>query len=136
MGRDERAAISRNALGNEVGGEAGRGECVEGSPADVLAFCNVMSTGLGAVNSEESSSIKSWLYRLSGGCSCSRADPMSPESAFCVGGEPMELEELDRLLFGKWPIAEVEFSVVQQSALCWSLRLSLLSCDGLKVSAI
>jgi len=60
---------------------------------------------------------------------------MSSESAFCVGGEPMELEELDWLLFG-WSSVEVEFSVVQQSALCWSLRLSLLSCNGLKVSAI
>lgn len=61
---------------------------------------------------------------------------MSSESAFCVGGEPMELEELDRLLFGKWSSAEVEFCEVQQSALCWSPWLSLLSCNGLKVSAI
>ena len=63
---------------------------------------------------------------------------MSSESAFCVGGEPMELEELDRLLFGKCSSAEVhvEFSEVQQSSLCGSLRLSLLVCNGLKVSAI
>lgn len=51
------------------------------------------------------------LYRLSVGCSIPGADPMSSESAFCVGGEPMELEELDWLLFG-WSSAEVEFSVV------------------------
>ena len=61
---------------------------------------------------------------------------MSSESAFCVGGEPMELEELDRPLFGKWSSAEVEFSEVQQSSLCWSLRLSLFLCNGLNVSAI
>ena len=60
---------------------------------------------------------------------------MSAESAFCVGGEPMELGELDRLLFGKWSSAEVEFSEVQQSALCWSFRLSLLLCNVPKVSA-
>lgn len=117
-----------------MGGEAGRGDCVAGSSTDVLAPAEAKSTGLGAFTREDSSSINVWLKRLSGGCSCSGAGPTSSESVVFVGGEPMELEELDRLLSGKSSSAEVEFPV-QLHEICWSLRLSLLSCNGLKASA-
>lgn len=92
-----------------MGGEIGRGEWEEGLLVDVLVFCNVRLIGLGLVNWEESFLIKVWLYRFLGGCFCLGVDFMFVEFVFCVGGEFMELGELDRLLFGKWFFVEVEF---------------------------
>ena len=84
---------------------------------------------MGAGSCEESSSISVWLNLLSGGCSCSGAGATSSDSVVCVGGEPMELEELDRLLSGA--VVDISVQVVFSSS-----GVSLLSSEGLMTSKI